>query len=72
MFVHIKVKPNSSKVSVESFGGDRYLVYLTEPPENDRANIQMLNVISKHLGIPAGRIKIKTGWHNDDKMLEIK
>ncbi len=39
MIIRVKVKPNSSKQSVESFGNGRYLVYLKSVPENGKANI---------------------------------
>ncbi|MBI4116912.1 DUF167 domain-containing protein [Candidatus Pacearchaeota archaeon] len=71
MIIHVKVKPKSGKREVESFGDGRYLVYLKEPPENGRANIELLNVLSKFLGTPATRIKIKTGFTSNNKMLEV-
>lgn len=71
MIIHVKVKPKSGMRKVESFGDNRYLVYLKEPPENNRANIELLNVLSKFLGTPATRIKIKTGFTSNNKMLEI-
>ena len=36
--INVKVKPNSSKQEVESFGDNRYLVYLKSEPENNKAN----------------------------------
>ncbi len=71
MIIHVKVKPKSGMRKVESFGDNRYLVYLKEPPENNRANIELLNVLSKFLGTPATRIKIKTGFTSNNKMLEV-
>lgn len=72
MIIHVKVKPSSGKKEVESFGDNRYLVYLKEPPENDRANIELINLLSKHFGTPHSMIKIKTGRHDNNKTLEIK
>jgi len=71
MIIYIKVKPNSSKKSIESFGNNRYLVYLKEPPENNRANIELINFLSKEFGTPANMIRIKSG-HNSHKIIEIK
>lgn len=72
MIIHVKVKPKSGMQKVESFGDNRYLVYLKEPPENGRANNELINVLSKYLGTPHQRINIKTGFHDDKKTLEIK
>ena len=71
MFIHVKVKPHSGKQEVENFGDGKYLVYLKESPENGKANAELIKVLSKYLGTPTTRIKIKTGFANSNKMLEI-
>ena len=71
MIINIKVKPNSSKQEIESFGNNRYLIYLKEPPENNRANIELINLLAKYFGIPYTHIKIKFGLNNKEKILEI-
>ena len=71
MNIYVKVKPHSGKQEVENFGSGRYLVYLKESPENGKANEELIKVLSKHLGTPATRIKIKTGFTSPNKMLEI-
>ena len=72
MIIHVKVKPNSSKREVESFGNGRYLVYLKSPPENDRANMELINVLSKELGTPPSSFRIKFGRTSDEKIIEIR
>ena len=72
MIIHVKVKPNSSKKKIESFGGGRYLVYLKSAPENDKANIELLNMLSKELGVPVKNLKIKFGRTSTEKTIEIR
>ncbi len=72
MKIHVKVKPNSSKREVENFGNGRYLVYAKSPPENDKANIEMLKLLSKELGVPSKSFDIKFGRSSDEKIIEIK
>ena len=72
MIIHVKVKPNSSKREIESFGGGRYLVYLKSVPENDKANIELLNLMSKELGVPPKSLKIKFGRTSTEKTIEIR
>lgn len=72
MIIHVKVKPNSSKSKVESFGNNRYLVYLKEPPENGRANIELINLLSKELGVPPKSIEISFGKTGNEKIIEIR
>ena len=69
--IYVKVKASSGKRSIENFGNSRYLVYLSEPAENDRANIELINLLSKYFGVPHSKIVIKTGRHDNNKMIEI-
>jgi len=72
MIIHVKVKPNSSKKEIENFGNGRYLAYLKSPPENNKANIELINLLSKELGVPPKSIKIKFGRTSDEKIIEIR
>lgn len=72
MIIYVKVKPNSSKQEIESFGNGRFLVYLKSPPENGRANIELLNLLSKELGVPSKSLHIKFGRTSNEKTIEIK
>lgn len=71
MIIKVKVKARSSKQEIESFGDNNYLIYLKEPAENNRANIELINFLSRHFGIPVGRIKIKAGLSNSEKIIEL-
>ncbi len=70
--INVKVKTNSSKQEVESFGGGRYLVYLKSAPENNKANEELIKILSKELGVPPQSIKIKFGQTSDKKLIEIR
>jgi len=72
MIIHVKVKPNSSKQKIESFGGGRYLIYLKSSPENDKANIELINLLSKEMGVPPKSFTIKFGRTSDKKIIEIR
>ena len=71
MKVYVKVKPNSSKQEIIEFGNYRYLIYLTSQAENNEANIELIKLLSKHLGVPPKNIKITFGATSRDKILEI-
>jgi uncharacterized protein (TIGR00251 family) len=72
MILNVKVKPNSSKQEIENFGDNRYLIYLKSAPENNKANIELINLLSKELGVPSKSIKIKFGQTSDKKIIEIR
>ena len=71
MNIHVKVKPNSSQQKIESFGNNRYLIYLTEPAEDNKANLELIKILSKYFKNPATRIKIKFGLTGKEKIIEI-
>jgi uncharacterized protein YggU (UPF0235/DUF167 family) len=71
MILHIRARPNSSEIKIEKFGENRYLVFLKSPAENNEANIELLKVMGKYLGIPSTKIKIISGLLSKDKILEI-
>ncbi len=71
MLINIKVKTNSSKQKIENFGGGRYLIYLKSEPENNKANIELINFLSKEFGVSPKSIKIKFGQTSDKKLIEI-
>ena len=72
MIIHVKVKPSSSSRKIEDFGNHRYLIYLTEPPEKNRANIELINILAKYFGVHPGHINIKRGISSNEKLIEIK
>lgn len=72
MIIHVKVKTRSSERKIENFGNDRYLVYLKEEPEHNKANIELINLLAKYFSTPFADIKIKTGLTSNEKMIEIK
>ena len=71
MIIKVKVKTENSKQSIESFGNNMYLVYLTSEPENNKANLELISLLSKYFGIPLSRIKIKFGLTSKEKVVEL-
>ena len=72
MIIHVKIKPNSSKQKIENLGDSKYLIYVKSAPENDKANIEMINLLSKELGVPSKSISIKFGRTSNKKIIEIR
>jgi len=54
-----------------SFRCNRYLVYLESAPENNEANIELIKLMAKHLGIPSTKLRIVSGATGKDKTLEV-
>ena len=70
MRFQVRVKTGCSENSIEEFGDRRYLVYLKSQPENNKANIELINLLAKHLGVPPLKLKIVSGSSSRDKILE--
>ena len=58
MEVTAKTRFNSSKQRIESFGGNRYMVYLTFAEDGDSINT-IKAMLSRYLGVPEKRITLK-------------
>jgi len=69
--IQVRVKPSSGKQEIESFGDNRFLVYLESPAENNEANIELIRLMARHLGIPSTKLKIISGLSGRDKTLEV-
>ncbi len=71
MIVNVRVKTKSSEQKIVKFGDNRFLIYLVSEPENNEANIELINLLSKHFGVSVKNIHFKRGLTSQDKMLEI-
>lgn len=72
MKISVKVKPNSKEGKLEKIGENVFLVYVKSPPFENRANIELLETISKYLNISKSKISIISGHRSRNKLLEIK
>ena len=70
MKISVRVKPGVKENKIEKFSDDRYLVYLKERAEDNKANLALIKLLSKYFGTP--KIKIKSGLSSRDKVVEIE
>ena len=70
MKISIKAKPNSKKSKLEK-SKDIYTAYLKSPAKNNKANIELIKLLSKHFKISSKNIKIKNPT-SKNKLVEIK
>jgi len=69
--IKIYVKPNSGKNSVEGFYNGRIKIKICGPPQDGKANRELLDFISKKTGVPKKNIRIVTGERSNLKEIEI-
>jgi len=70
MLITVKVKYGTTYSKMESFGNNRYLVYLISHSTDNDANLELLTLISRKMGVPPGRIKIVKD-NGSDKVVEL-
>ena len=68
MYISVQVIPNAKKESIEIIGENTYghVIYkikTTEPAIDNKANIAIKNILSKHLNVPKKNIELKH-WGN--------
>ncbi len=68
--INVKVKISSKKESVK-YEDDIYTVYTNTPAKENKANISVISLLSKHLNIPKRNISIKKGLKSRNKVLTI-
>ena len=71
MIITIKTIPNSSKSLIEKVSEKEYKAYVKSPAENNKANIELINLLAKYLSIPARSVKIKNPASRN-KIIEIE
>ena len=70
MIIKVKVKPNSKEEKVEKISDDSYILSVKEPAEDNKANIRVINLLSKEFDISFNKIKIKNPT-STEKIVEI-
>jgi len=72
MKISVKVKPNSKIEKVEKAEGF-WLIYVKEPPQEDRANLAVINLLSEFLILEIGSvIELKKSFLIKNKISAIK
>ena len=59
MDVTVKIKYGSNKQIIESFGNNRYLIYLHSKKEDKDAWNELIALLSRKLGVPDNRIELR-------------
>lgn len=72
----IKVTPNARKDEIitetDMFGTTTYKVKTTKPPEDNKANNAVIELLAKHFKVGKGKVKIIKGATFRMKVVEIE
>lgn len=73
MIIKVKVKTSSSKDLVEEITQHKeYIICVKAAPENNKANISVIKILSKYFKTPDSNIKIIKGKTQRNKLIEVK
>ena len=72
MRISVRVKPNARKNAVQRLEENRFLVSVTAPPVEGKANEMVIDLLAKHLHRPKRCITIIKGKGSREKIVEIE
>lgn len=70
-FFEFKIVPNSKNTKFVGFYGDKFKLKISSPPENNKANNEIIDYLSKNLEINKKNISIISWEHSTLKMIKI-
>lgn len=72
VILRVRVQPRASRDEVVGVHGDALKVRITAPPVEGAANTHLLTVLAKRLGVPRGRLELRTGSTSRLKSIAIQ
>jgi hypothetical protein len=70
MKIKVKVKPNSSKEKIVK-KKDFWKVYLNSPPQEGKANEQLIKLLANYLNVSPNQVFIISGHKASEKVVEV-
>ena len=67
----VKVVPGSSQSKLSGWLGDMLKVRVSAPPEKGKANVAVVDLLAKELGLPKGSLTVASGKTSQQKVIEI-
>ena len=71
LLLHLKIQPNASNSAVVGPHGDRLKIRLQSPPQDGKANQELICFLSKVLKIPKSSLDLIRGQTSRDKTIRI-
>ena len=71
--LNIKIKPNSNRQKIEkpNKNEDQILILIRSEAKQNKANIELLNLIKKKLKVSVNQVQIISGRKNPNKRIKI-
>ena len=70
MIIKVKVRPNSSISELKEMG-DYFIAELKSSAENNKANLELISLVSKKYGVDHRLVHIKSGTTSNHKIVQV-
>lgn len=67
--VGFRVSPSAKRTRVQGVYGDRIKVQVSAPPQDDKANAELVTAVAGWLELPADCVGVHSGHRRRDKLL---
>jgi uncharacterized protein YggU (UPF0235/DUF167 family) len=68
----VRVVPRSGRTIVETGPGGALTIRVRAVPEGGRATEEARRALAAHLGVPAGRVRLRSGARSRSKVFEVE
>lgn len=72
LLVGVRVSPSAPQTAVRGIYGERMKVSLNAPPEDNRANAELLRALSEWLGVRRDWVALQSGHGSRDKVVAVR
>lgn len=70
--IHLRVSPGAPRSAIVGKHGAGWKVRVGAPPEDGRANAEVLRLLAAVLGVPVRTLSIVTGQRSRDKIVTVE
>lgn len=71
MKIFVKAQPNAKKESLVKLDGINFKIAVKDSPRKGQANRAIAKALAQHFGVPAGNVRLVSGFSSRQKMFEI-
>ncbi len=72
MRITVRAKPNARSASIEQTSENEFVVCVTEPPVEGRANRAIIRLVADYFGVSPNAVSIVSGAKQKLKIIEVK
>lgn len=71
MIIKVKVKTNSRHTLIKPLIDGSLMVCLKSPPKENKANLELIKILSDLYDLPQNHVQITTGAHKKEKTITL-